>query len=141
MKSNLIISACKKAKRTGPANWIMCCPAHEDRSPSMTLRELEDGRILLHCFAGCSVEQILGVLGLSFDALFPDKPITDFKPAHRRPWPAADVLAACADDIMHIAVFVANLGHKAEPEITPEQYMDFLRAAGRILEARRLALG
>lgn len=140
MKADLILNGCKKVRRTGPANWIACCPAHEDRSPSMTVRELEDGRTLIHCFAGCSVEQILGALGLGFDALFPDKPIAaDFKPPHRRPFPAADVLAACADDCLHVAVFAANLAQGVK--IEPQQYLDMLDAAGRVQEARRLALG
>ena len=53
---------------------------------------LEDGRVLVHCFAGCGVSEILGAVGLDFDALFPPKPI-DHAPPMRRPFPAADVLA------------------------------------------------
>lgn len=140
MKADLILSASRKVKKTGPASWICCCTGHEDRTPSMTVRELEDGRVLVHCFGGCTVEQILTGAGLTFDALFPDKPLEQAKGV-RRPFPAADILAAVADDAMHVAVFVANLGHKAEPQITPEDYMNFLRAAGRIVEARRIALG
>lgn len=30
------------------------CPAHDDRTPSFSIDIMEDGRILLHCFAGCS---------------------------------------------------------------------------------------
>lgn len=140
MKADLVLSACKKVRQTGPSNWIACCPAHDDRSPSMTVREFDDGRVLLHCFGGCSVEEILGALGLKWDALFPDKPITqDFKPAHRRPFPAGDVLAAVADDAFHVALFAANLAHGAK--VTPEEYVAMLEAAGRISEGRRLALG
>lgn len=141
MSAEAILSGCKKAKRTGPANWIACCPAHDDKSPSMTVRELEDGRVLLHCFGGCSVESIIGALGVPWDALFPEKPISgDFKPPHRKPFPAADILAAVADDAMRVAVFAANVGRK-DCEITLDDYVGMLNAAGRILEARRLALG
>lgn len=34
------------------------CPAHDDRSPSLSLRDGEDGRLLVHCFAGCSYEAV-----------------------------------------------------------------------------------
>ena len=34
------------------------CPAHEDRSRSLSYRWTEGGRLLLHCFAGCTWEEI-----------------------------------------------------------------------------------
>ena len=37
-------------KRTG-RGWQAKCPAHDDRSPSLSIREGELG-VLLHCFAG-----------------------------------------------------------------------------------------
>ena len=42
------------ARRTGPEKWQAHCPAHQDRSPSLSIRAGNDGRVLLHCFAGCS---------------------------------------------------------------------------------------
>lgn len=139
MKADLILNASRKVKKTGPSSWICCCTGHEDKSPSMTVRELDDGRVLVHCFAGCSVEEILSGAGLSFDALFPDKPQEQARGV-RRPFPVADILAAVADDAMHVAVFVANLG-RPDHGIEPEDYVRFLQAACRIQEARRIALG
>ncbi len=46
------------------------CPAHGDRSPSLSIREAEDGRILLHCFAGCRAQEICEALRLPFRELF-----------------------------------------------------------------------
>lgn len=57
--------------------YIACCPAHNDRSPSLTIREIEGERVLLHCFAGCSVQEILGAIGLKMEDLFPPMPIND----------------------------------------------------------------
>jgi len=73
MSAHDVLQLLTKVKRTGDGQWIACCPAHEDRSPSMTIKELSDGRVLIHDFAGCSVDEILGVLGLEFDVLFPEK--------------------------------------------------------------------
>jgi DNA-binding transcriptional ArsR family regulator len=49
----------------------MCfCPAHDDRSnPSLSLKE-ENGKLLLHCFAGCHPEDIVSKLGLEMKDLF-----------------------------------------------------------------------
>lgn len=47
---------------TWSANGGMCrCPAHEDRTPSLSIRPGRT-RILLHCFAGCSAAEILRAL-------------------------------------------------------------------------------
>lgn len=52
-----------KRKRHG-AGWLATCPAHADSTPSLSIKEKADGRVLLHCFAGCTVHRILGELGL-----------------------------------------------------------------------------
>lgn len=62
------------ARQNGRGRWIARCPAHADKRPSLSVRELDDGRVLLHCFAGCQVDGIVGVLGLSVVDLFPPRP-------------------------------------------------------------------
>ena len=54
----------------GPGKWSARCPAHPDRSPSLSIREGDDGRLLLHCFAGCTLGEICGALGLPIKDLF-----------------------------------------------------------------------
>lgn len=40
----------------------MCrCPAHADKSPSLSITE-KDGRVLMHCFAGCTFEQVMDAM-------------------------------------------------------------------------------
>src|SRR5918996_354283 len=51
--------------------WMARCPAHDDRSPSLSVRKGEDGRILVHCHAGCLVNDICSVLGIATRDLFP----------------------------------------------------------------------
>jgi hypothetical protein len=50
--------------------WEACCPAHEDRRPSLGISEGSDGRVLLHCRAGCSTKAIVDALGLAERDLF-----------------------------------------------------------------------
>lgn len=46
------------------------CPAHDDRHPSLSVRRGDDGRVLLHCHAGCSIAGIVASLGLTASDLF-----------------------------------------------------------------------
>ncbi|HEV2378697.1 MAG TPA: DnaB-like helicase C-terminal domain-containing protein [Terriglobia bacterium] len=53
----------------GGATWVARCPAHADRTPSLTITATTD-RILLKCFAGCSTDSILAKIGLKLSDLF-----------------------------------------------------------------------
>jgi hypothetical protein len=48
-----------------------CCPAHDDSNPSLSISLGNDGRVLLHCHAGCTVGEICEALGLHVRDLFP----------------------------------------------------------------------
>ena len=54
-------------------SWTAQCPAHEDKSPSLSVREAEDGRVLVHCFGGCDVHSVLGAVGMDMNDLFPER--------------------------------------------------------------------
>jgi len=56
--------------RHTPRGWTAKCPAHDDRRPSLSIRETDDGQTLVYCFAGCSVEAICAALGLRLCDLF-----------------------------------------------------------------------
>lgn len=63
-----------QAQPTGVGRWKARCPAHNDRSPSLSIREGDDGRVLVLCRAGCSLESILTVLKLAKHDLFAGPP-------------------------------------------------------------------
>ena len=48
------------------------CPAHDDSNPSLSLREAEDGKVLIICHAGCATPDIMDALGLTMQDLFDD---------------------------------------------------------------------
>lgn len=48
---NRLLDPLEKVKKTGTDRWIARCPAHADKSPSLSIRYADD-RILLHCFGG-----------------------------------------------------------------------------------------
>ncbi len=94
----------RKVRKTGQDSWIACCPAHDDKGPSMTLRQVDE-KILIHCFAGCSASEIVGAMGLKMTDLFPPRPTTDHagKPV-RNPWAGMDVLRCVAQEAMIVAI-------------------------------------
>ena len=49
------------------------CPAHEDRSPSLSVALGDDGRVLVKCHADCETEQVVAALGLGVSDLFPQR--------------------------------------------------------------------
>jgi hypothetical protein len=75
-----------RVRERGKFQWTAICPAHEDKSPSLSIRVAEDGRLLLICFAGCSAAEIVAAVGLELSDLFPDDPNRDpaFKPRKPR---------------------------------------------------------
>ena len=73
MNIHNILNRLEKVKQTGVNQYVACCPAHEDKSPSLSVREVADNKILIHCFAECPINEILEALGLSLEDLFPEK--------------------------------------------------------------------
>lgn len=59
-------------KRSGNGRYMALCPAHDDREPSLSIAE-KDGKVLLHCHAGCRTEDVLKALGLTMGDLFTDE--------------------------------------------------------------------
>lgn len=61
------------AKRQG-AGYMTRCPAHKDTRPSLSIREGDDGRVLIFCFGGCQSESVLAAVGLTFGDLYENGP-------------------------------------------------------------------
>ncbi len=57
----------------GNGQYAAKCPAHDDKRASLSVSTGQDGRVLLHCHAGCTVPEVLDVLGLKESDLFPEK--------------------------------------------------------------------
>jgi hypothetical protein len=87
-----------RVKQTGPNRWIAACPAHEDRRPSLSIRELDHGVLLLHDFGGCQTSDVLAALGLAMADLF-DKPLGHYFAPSKSSIPARDLLELISHEI------------------------------------------
>ena len=133
MSADNLLSHLDGVQRTGANRWIAKCPAHDDRKASLAIRELEDGRVLCHDFAGCEVQHVLAAVGLAFDALYPERALDHRKPRERRPFPVADVLRCIDFEALICVIAAIDMAHgETLPESERERLMT---AAARISAA------
>ena len=48
--------------RKAGGGWMARCPAHDDREPSLSIRDADDGKVLVRCHAGCDQERVIAAL-------------------------------------------------------------------------------
>lgn len=110
MSAEALLSRLEQVRHASAGRSQACCPAHADKRASLSIRELEDGRTLVHCFAGCSVEEVLAAVGLTFDALFPEKP-TDHtaRKSIKKPWRASDVIRSLDFELTVAFVLLSDI--------------------------------
>ena len=66
-----LLGQLEAVRARGSGKWQARCPAHEDRHPSLSIREGERG-LLVKCWAGCTLEELTRALGLKVRELFYD---------------------------------------------------------------------
>lgn len=109
MAVDTLLSRLDGVKQTGPDRWIANAPTRDERTPSLAIRALDDGRVLLHDFGGDDTESILSALGLTFDDLFPEKLPRHHGKPERRPFPATDLLKLIAHEALIAAVAAGDM--------------------------------
>ena len=134
-------SAGMKPRKSG-RGWMARCPAHEDKSASLSVGEGRDGRVLLRCFAGCEVADVAAALGLEMIDLFPPRP-RDASPegqaARREAWQAVGwgaALNVLAREASVVAVAAGMLA-KGQP-LSEADHARLLKAIERIDGAREV---
>ncbi len=78
----MLLSRLERVHRCG-RGWIARCPAHEDKTASLSVAAGDDGRTLLHCFAGCSSADVAHAIGLQLGDLFARRITANLSPAER----------------------------------------------------------
>ena len=65
-----VVGRLERVRSTGQRRYQARCPSHEDRHPSLSITEAEDGRVLVYCHAGCPTPMVVAALGLEMRDLF-----------------------------------------------------------------------
>lgn len=111
------------------------CPAHGDKSPSLSVKEGDDGRVLLHCFAGCGIDLVVARMGLQIADLFPGDRGKCRVP--KLPGVSTRELKAATEHELQI-LFIVNADRNAGRPISPRDLDRTKIALERIALARRI---
>lgn len=94
---DVVLDRLDGVRRNG-AGWSAKCPAHDDRDPSLSIAEGDDGRVLVHCFGGCGALSVVQSIGLAISDLFPERikstMTREERSAMRARWRASNMAAA-----------------------------------------------
>ena len=89
MRLNDILQRLKGVKGSGN-QYTALCPAHEDKNPSLAI-SAKEGKILLHCHAGCSAESIVAAIGFEMKDLFIEEIPSSYTANGKQKWEIAAV--------------------------------------------------
>ena len=132
-----------KVKRVAPNRWQAPCPAHDDKRPSLSVKQADDGKVLLKCWSGCSAQAITEALGLSLADLFPGdrRSLSGHGTGPmRRPFDYRDALQGISHEatVARLIVSAINRGDDVDADaldrlaLAEERIDDALRAAGGV---------
>lgn len=129
-----LLSRLRGVKQTGPDRWVALCCAHEDRRPSLSIRVLPDGRVLVHCHAGCAAPDVVSGVGMSMADLF-ERPLDHHRPPlrPRERWIPNDVWQCVAHEAAVAAIVAADAA--AGRPVSAEDAKRAGVAADRLAEA------
>lgn len=111
------------------------CPAHCDKTPSLSVKEGDDGRVLIHCFAGCQIDDIVAATGLTMSDLFS----SETRRRHGPKIPRVNILdLKDATEFERQILFIVSSDRKSGKSISPSDLERTKIALDRIAIARRV---
>lgn len=138
MPIDALLAVLDGVRETGHGKFVARCPAHDDRSPSLAVKSCDDGRVLLHCFAGCETEDVLSAVGLIFSDIMPEHIGGEHshKPMRQR-FDVRQVLATLDHESLVVAIIGADfLEHR---EIDEPTWNRLAQGVHRIHSVRAIA--
>lgn len=130
-----VLSRLDMVKRIGDGRYTAICPAHDDRTPSLAIKD-DGGRLLLHCFGGCETSEVLGAIGLDFSDIMPEKLMGNFK-RDKKPFYAIDILNIIKFEATQTYIYAADMAKGLTLTISDRERL--LLATSRINHAYEVA--
>lgn len=138
MSADALLARLAGVRRTGTDRWLARCPAHDDRRPSLSLRAVADGRVLLHCWAGCETADVLDAIGATWADIYPPRDRSaPGRPVRREPVAlAGDALLVLAHEARILVLLAGDLARGRRLSTVDRSRL--LQAAERIGKAESL---
>ena len=123
----------------GDGRWYARCPAHDDKSPSLSIRETGD-KVLIHCFVGCDAEDVLTAVGLEWSDLYPDRWECAAKRPNERARKTFQRIAAATDplEVERLVIAIAAADLKIGRELSLEDRARLEVALARVQAAKEV---
>jgi hypothetical protein len=142
MTAASLIDRLESVVKTGKG-WRARCPAHGGKSASLAITESDNGTLLVHCFAGCQVHDVLASVGMDMGDLFARKDLRSMSPAERSQLRQAAMLPRwrAALDVLVTESSVVLIGASQLGDGQPLEESDLTRlhvAALRIFDAQEV---
>jgi hypothetical protein len=115
---------------TGNGQYSCRCPAHEDKSASLGIKEGDGERILLNCFAGCDLKSVLDAAGLEWKDILPDNKLYQ---ADKHSFNPFAVLKMIRDEVLIIGLASAQI-RDGKP-LNDKDHDRLLKAVGNVRDA------
>lgn len=128
----------RRVKKTGAGRWIASCPTREDKRPSLSIRQLDDGRLLVHDFGGEDVASVMAAVGLEVSDLFPPR-ATAFAGRTTKPFNAMDVLDLVSFETTVALVVCSDV--LRDKTVSEEDFCRLQTAAQRLADAAEVCRG
>lgn len=128
-----ILSRLEKVKQYNDQHWVACCPAHDDKTPSLAIKLGEEDRVLMKCWAGCAIDEIVSAMDLSLGDLMGDAPKTHSNHRRGNRLSPTVVLKALASNILLAGIIVCDVAKAGCA--TEEQKNKLLGLSGAFQEA------
>lgn len=130
MSAETLLARLERVRSSGPGKWRACCPVHGGKSLTLAIAE-RDGRVLLHCFAGCGTDAVLRALGLTLSDLF-ERPLGEHRPMSRSPWSPRDVLQVVLEEATVVGLVAAEILERGT--VSETDWLRLRLASGRLVE-------
>lgn len=141
---DVVLSRLDRVQRSG-RGYRALCPACGGRSQKLSVTETDDGKVLMHCFAGCASADVLNAAGLQLADLFPERLAPDTPEGRRAArralreasWGAAVVTLDVEATLVLLAAEMLAVGMP----LPPEDLTHLRTAVARIEDARTVLRG
>ena len=133
-----VLSRLEKVKSRGGGQYNALCPCHDEKTPSLGVKEVEPDKLIIHCF-GCGAGglDVVAALGLDIADLFPPDDGTYSKKSNKVGFPTGQILNALQFEVTIVEVIASKM--LRGEDLSSEEMLRLSFAAERIREGATYA--